>query len=439
MDLDAAWHAYSGLKNTYNAGQWAYNFATGSGESKRKEEKSRSRKRRSDSGGTHKYPKRNKNNSHSKEMARKIVRNALALKRSGHRRFPFRKITRKFSRKRRSLSAPNRGKSRNGNTKNKGLPGWFKTLARQQTPIRVDGRYSAALHQIAAITTISLATNAIHQRALGIDQIWSAMNCSIAANSAAVAANNANKIYISDIVRMHEWRNNCSHATVHVTFYSLSPRRDFPVNSTTGALLTMVPPVTNNENGGGSVVNPTLLDRQLSDMGLANAGAIYTNKITQEDIQWTPFMVPGLASLFKIKLLKVQGPTGIKAAHVLQPGEQCMYLGKRRKPYMCSFNKYGLDAHQADSIQTLYVMLKETGFILVHIHGTPAHDASNPLTRVAEGESSLDYVQKWRFKLWNFQTQIPQTVNVTANTISFAGAAEQTDVVTAVEGPQLEN
>lgn len=249
--------------------------------------------------------------------------------------------------------------------------------------------------------------------------------------------NNDVKAYMADLTRRHTWRNAANYGETTLKFYTLTPRRDIP--SYTGANNTfpsITPPTTNVYTTGGTLASPQLFFTGVQDADVIAAGVPQITNVGMP-VDWTPYMSPPIASLFKIKPLKVTGPDGKSSMIKLQPGQECTYTGKAGKPRMVNFNKYGITSTGAANFALTWEALRETPIIFcVHI-GSIGHDSADN-SKVGTVPVFLDYLQQYRFKVWQVSSSKKKTAFLTTGIPSFAGNQEMVPIVTAVDAAVTE-
>lgn len=214
---------------------------------------------------------------------------------------------------------------------------------------------------------------------------------SVAQDSKTNPQLNTMKNYMYNVTRQHVWRNNAQAGQCELKFYVLRPRNHIPVATSVGGL---APANSVQYSVGGIAINPTNIS-SLNDEAPAFLGG---NLLDSYDYQCTPYMIPTLTELFKIKRLKVAGPTGRGWHHRLLPGQECRLEGKYKGPMLVNFNKFGMTALAAQGIANVYEVLKQTPLVWVQMYGTVSHNDASPVTSY-RGIFEVDYVQmvKWCF------------------------------------------
>ena len=311
---------------------------------------------------------------------------------------------------------------------------WFKNIMKSNTPAQVAGQYT---NQITITTNQKTAVS--HWHGLSIIDMDNVAQENINATSAGTGGTGlSNKVYIYDLVRRHQWRNNADNCAVHVTAYILYARRDFPSYASTlaGGLIntaTITPPSSNVATTGGSLINPGMWVQWFVD---TSAGGQFGTKVLYTDPATTPYMNPQITAMFKIKPLQMIFPDGKKAQGILEPGQTIRYVGKRSKPIATHYGAYGLNAGSTYTFGRTYEVFKHTPVIFLQIKGTAVHDdTTNAL--VGLGKGVLDYVQDFSYKYIGAQVQSVKTFNpiTSASTIT---DPRQTDVATGVAANQGE-
>lgn len=225
-------------------------------------------------------------------------------------------------------------------------------------------------------------------------------------------ANNAQRVYVTDLTRKHRWRNTLGGGEMEMQFYQLIPRDHMPaVFGGTGGAMTITPSVTTAYGVGGALANPTMYTQAFTDEAIANGGGA---KVPFENTAATPFMSPLMTSMFKIKPMVVQGPNGKGSLIKLQPGEECSYTGRYNGPHMVSANKYLLSGLATSTVGSIWEFRKGMPIIFIQARGSVSHDA-NGKTNVGLGPTGLDYFQDFRFRLW-----APTPINKTTSFITSA-------------------
>lgn len=299
------------------------------------------------------------------------------------------------------------------------MPHWFKTLQKASNSVRC---YTDNRGGLMTCTTSNTKSNFSLFAGIAMTDLQSSMAFSTSSNnnsqdSSALA--NA-KIYMYDHQATHIWKNNSNTAAI-AEFYILLPRRDLPhfqgdqsdASWSDNALIN-----THDYNYSNAFQQDGKMYTQwFTDAGLATAETDST-KMQYNDIDATPYLNSTLASMFKIKRLRVKGPKGLSPYQVLAPGEMCSYQSNHIKPRLVNFNKYGLSGLHKFDLPTVYSHLKETPIIFMYLRGGVAHSDTTKTT-VVPSAAWLDYVCKKSWKVLIVRADSRATVRlVTPPTIA---------------------
>lgn len=308
-----------------------------------------------------------------------------------------------------------------GNKRTAKYPMWFQILAKQTVPDKVAGQYTGQIS-----STINQKTWCAHYKHLALIDLDNLMR-TLASLSTTTPGDNSSKLYLTNKITAHRWRNAETGSACELEFFALYPRKDIPLTSATGTLRSIAPPVSNSGIAGGFVQNPGMMSTPITEMSVAGNAAA---GIGANDPSTTPFMSPMLTANFKIVRLPVTWPDGRKSpTGRLEPGQEVQYTGHFRGPEMVSFSKYFCTSALADRLGTMYSVLQKTPLIMFSLKGTPSHDTTTK-TLVGLGPAALDYIQDFSMETWQFQLQVTTTSNP-ITTPAVVAVAEQVSVVTA--------
>lgn len=219
---------------------------------------------------------------------------------------------------------------------------------------------------------------------------------SFTGSSATVPQNNSRRAYMFAHSATHIWKNNAAGPAVLET-YLLIPRRDMPVYVNNGGIANtsdiIAPPATYSY-GDAVRQNPSMYTQSFTDYAGTDANP---NKVTGNDMSATPFMSSNITSLFKIKRLKVNGPSGKTFVTTLLPGQTASLDVNHPKPMSVSYNKYGLNALTASNVSKSFEVLKETPLIFAYVKGGLGHGKLDT-NIVGVTKAYLDYQCKRHWK-----------------------------------------
>lgn len=251
------------------------------------------------------------------------------------------------------------------------------------------------------------------------------------------------KLYMYDHHTTHVWKNN-SNTVAIIEFYKMTPRRDLPVFTATQATgngadpqQIISPPGTYNyvDCVRG---DPNMYVADFANMGAASFWSSST-KIAYNDVDATPFMSQTMSSLFKIRRLKVKGPSGSGAVQTLQPGQEATLFVKNQRPRLVNYAKYGLGTAGASGSVTqnrylanTYEVLKETPLIFMYIRGGVGHEKT-VVTNVAPTKAWVDYIVKKHWNVFNVNSGSRSTQSLVVQP-TMANPAEE---VNAFGGGQI--
>lgn len=323
--------------------------------------------------------------------------------------------------------------------KNAHQPYWFRTLTKQLDSNKYVNEYAAKL--TASIGQCNWATHYKHLSIMdiqhGINQLTNAYNSTGASNPNVIL----NKGYISDHVRKHTWRNSTQFGEVDLQFYQLVARRDYPnytiSTASLGDLPDLAPPSSDAYTAGGHRLSPSFMNLAANQVPTSFGPS--TTIIQTGNLAYTPWMNPMLSRMFKIKPLKVDGPSGHSSNQHLLPGSECSFVGKKSKPYMVSLSKFGIFQNEAGGsaaafqMATMYQFLRETPLILVKLKGSVAHDTSSG-TSIDRGPVWVDYKQEQHCLFWALGSTLYPAGNVWTTSRSSVVTAEQESLVTGATG-----
>lgn len=306
------------------------------------------------------------------------------------------------------------------------MPGWFKTMQKASNAVRC---YTDNRGQLLSSTSSNTKANFSMFAGIAMTDLQASMSFSTAANNNSadsVSVSNA-KIYMYDHQTTHIWKNNSTTAAI-AEFYILIPRRDLPhymgdqadIAWNDNALISD----HDYDYANAAEENGKLYTQFFSDAGLATAETDST-KIAYNDIEATPYLNPAMASMFKIKRLRVKGPKGLSPTQTLQPGELCSYQSNHIKPRLVNYNKYGMTGLHKFDITQCYDHLKETPIIFMYLRGGVGHVdtvAPAPATTVVPSNAWLDYVRKKSWKVLIVRSDSRATVRLVAPPVIEAGS-----------------
>lgn len=308
-------------------------------------------------------------------------------------------------------------------------PGWFRTLTHLVSPTRVVGEYYNGL-----TVAVGLKDTWTHWKHLSLIDIQNVLTAAAASSSSTAPTKDALKQYLCQLTRQHSWTNNSSSAQVRLQFYSLKPRRDIPATG----LAAISPSSSNAPSTGGTLNNPVLYTQGFADPALyVGPSGTAGTRVAANHVSATPFMVPALCSMFKIKPMPVKFPSGMSSSGLLLPGQCIRYEGKYRGPMLCSWNKFGLDGSVGNTIAATWECLRETPLIMVQMHGTAVHDTT-PVTNINYGIGDIDYLQNFKFEIWQPVVSVPQTMTTTVPLPALTNP-EQANVMVGVEQIEQDN
>lgn len=335
--------------------------------------------------------------------------------------------------KRSSSHGAKRGKRSKQKFKRKYVhPTWFKTLCKQNPVDPIEMLYGQALDSTTTNTQFYAATF-LHR---SIQDITNVMSSLLGLNASTNPTKGAQYAYMSDFKRIHTFKNNNQFTRVKLFLYRLQPRRE---GSSSASQLLMVQQ-SNNYNSAFQL-NPPLMQQPFVQDAKVPQGATALN-FSFPGI--TPYDFPTLTRLFKIRPYKVWWQSPIparkpKARHYgyIEPGEQLSFMVKRLKPYMMSYDKYGIDVTTPSSVGTLYEWLKETPLLLIRMEGTVAHSIATP-ANVVLGNKGLDYYSIIDYNQVSFSAQGRTTGTYTTNIPTVANTdVEQGIVVVGTENKEV--
>lgn len=373
----------------------------------------------------------------------------------GRKRFRTRSSRSKSSAFRLKSSAGSRFKRfgkrfKRGGMKGKIMPKWFKTITQGSAPTNVSGNYG---NQISiTVNNNGICTHWQHLSIIDLQAVLDVQAGAQASSSGTSKTGNTTKQYIHNLTRKHTWRNSINYGETTLQFYRLVPRRDFPYApggvGASGMSLQIAPPNSYNYGVGGtndqgtqgggspSTVN-TFWMQPIQDAGPAITGlnTIINGGTGFVDPDWTPYQSATCAGMFKIKPFKVTGPQGRASKIRLQPGQECFYEGKFRKPYLVNYAKFGLAAaagnQSAAGIGGIYQFLKITPLILCVHSGSIIHDATVKTT-IGKAPVSIDYYQEYKYDIWRGMSSVARTSwNPTTNYPAAPTGPEMVPIVTA--------
>lgn len=315
------------------------------------------------------------------------------------------------------------------------MPYWWKTLVKASNNVRMftDNRASTMLS-----TNISSKTSYTMWHGLSTTDIQSSIDFGVSgyqvAGSATVGSLAQARLYMYGHRASHVWKNNSNTVAV-MEFYILLPRRDLPVylgrNGGVGVGYQVISPPNSYNYGDCVRQDPNMYTAPFGQMGNASS-YIAATKISANDIDATPYMNSWMASFFKIKRLRVNGPSGHSARQTIQPGQEASLLVNHPKPRLVNYAKYGLTgAGDAGGVTTdytvanTYEVLRETPLIFCYIRGGVGHDKDNPLN-VATTKAWVDYICKRHWEVRIVQSGGKTSQSLVQQT-TFTGAAEETN------------
>lgn len=215
------------------------------------------------------------------------------------------------------------------------------------------------------------------------------------ATGATASSLNTQKSYMYDHVATHTMRVNTTYAEASLKFFKLTPRSAIPSFIGGGSAFPRIsPPATYNYNDC-LTENPALFTVSIGDEA---AGVTGQPEMTYSDPNMTLFDDPTLCSLFKIRPMKVNGPSGRNFSHKLLPGQEVNWVVKHSKPTLINCAKFGLLSTPVSSLGNTWEVLPQTPLFCCIIVGTPSRDTAAPTTRVGLGLASADYIVRrhWR-------------------------------------------
>lgn len=301
---------------------------------------------------------------------------------------------------------------------------WWATIKRMNTPASLVGYAQTGMG--ASIGTKQWYSHFLHMSPFEI----TGMLAYFAGTSAALPASNADKFYMFDLTRTHEWRNSCN-ATVQLEWFVGFPRRDIPqYTKDSGGTLRACPSIAPfNVGNDANTLNPiSAFSRDFSDRGTDGSIAA----ISYTDPAATLFMSPTVTSAVKLKPLVLQWPNGQKSHQgMLEAGQTLRLISGFRKPRMYSYNKLFTNGTWAYKVENTWQCLKETPLIFVSVRGTNSHDKDTN-TNINFGLARLDYTCTVKFNAILTQT-IPSVTGRYTQQMNSITTAQQTIPVTAVE------
>lgn len=278
------------------------------------------------------------------------------------------------------------------------FPAWFKAIKMAHSPTIATAVQGNAFVQTdvntRAACTMWHGISLMDYQAC-LDTIMNAVNSTPLAFPSLASL----KVYMYDHIAVHEWRNNTTNAEVELEFFKLIPRTGIPRCAAAGtgtAFPTIAPPATYLY--ADCIRNaPELISQPFIDEAKAVTGAPGFAKVTAYDVNATPYMNPVLASMFKIKKMRVNGSYVLR----LQSGQGVKHIVKHTKPRLVNFNKFGIPTFNVglngEKLGDVWTITPHCPLILVYARGVVAHD-STAVSNVAFGTAKIDYVVRrhWR-------------------------------------------
>lgn len=332
----------------------------------------------------------------------KRARGALSTKMAGFRR----RVRRRVFRRGRRL----------------GYPRWFKVLTHGISPTAFAATYGGQLGA-AYGTSVSYTS----WKNLGGMETQACVDYALGSGGASgqtTVSANAIKVYVSDLRKIHRWRNSASGGEIEIQFYQMISRGHIPQNGS--ASISPTGGYAYNAQIGS---NMPLWQQPFTD---ENAAVGSGTKMTYLNYSVTPFMNPVLCSMFKIKPLRVNGPNGKSSLQRLQPGQEATLESVRMKPVMYSANKLMLTGVNSNLVLDVWENRTEWPLLFITVRGSTSHVVGS-VTTVLPGPAYVDYLMDVKAKLWQPTPIKANTWAPVTSASAGTNAIEQVDIVTAAE------
>lgn len=313
----------------------------------------------------------------------------------------------------------------------KRMPKWFKTILMFHKPSIYQGVQASNMD----LTTVGTQTAYFGWVGRSIMDLQAALNAlalNAASTSSSATTRNSGSCYQYDMMWSHRWRNN-SNAPVVLRFWKLTPRRDIPRQSASGAgFPNFTPPGTFNY-GDALVKDPAGWTQPIGELSVPIAGTW-----SHASLGTTPFMNPSLTRAFKIRKLYVQFEGKKQHNVTMKQGQECGLTTRKMRPLGVTYNKFALDGNNAMSLGQVYQALRITPLFMIQMEGIIVHDSLN-LDRINKGIGFIEYMRETKGRILYNDAIGLKKYNPFTDAPAFTGVPMFGEIVAAGQEEEKEN